>query len=181
MTLGVCECGCGQRTRIAKQNNAAKGWVIGRPFRYVVGHSRKHWFRWSVQGECWVWEGATTGPDGYAIWRFPEWLDDELGGKLVPVHRLMLWLEGELPVFSGGASTVTHASHGCSRKACINPDHVNDRCRYINMAHGAIVTHFVRRGIDPPSELIERLLLELIDAVNEGLLVEAPDQDDEED
>ncbi len=43
MTLqqeGYCECGCGGRTRIAKMNSAAKGWVKGRPLRYMLGHTK---------------------------------------------------------------------------------------------------------------------------------------------
>ena len=35
---GLCLCGCGQKTNLAPHNNAAKGWVKGRPLRYVRGH-----------------------------------------------------------------------------------------------------------------------------------------------
>jgi hypothetical protein len=35
---GLCACGCGQATRPAPQNHAAKGWVRGRPMRVVKGH-----------------------------------------------------------------------------------------------------------------------------------------------
>jgi len=34
----LCECGCGQATKIATRNYAAKGHVKGRPLRYVAGH-----------------------------------------------------------------------------------------------------------------------------------------------
>lgn len=40
MLYGLCECGCGQETRISKQNHAAKGWVKDQPFRFVAGHQR---------------------------------------------------------------------------------------------------------------------------------------------
>ncbi len=39
--LGYCHCGCGQRTRLARQTDKRKGWVKGRPVRYISGH-----FRW---------------------------------------------------------------------------------------------------------------------------------------
>lgn len=36
--LGFCQCGCGQRTRIAAQTRRDKGHVKGQPMRYVRGH-----------------------------------------------------------------------------------------------------------------------------------------------
>ena len=36
---GLCECGCGQTTPTARRTDAAKGWVKGRPLRYVRGHT----------------------------------------------------------------------------------------------------------------------------------------------
>lgn len=35
---GLCECGCGERTRIASRTYTARGWVKGQPIRYVAGH-----------------------------------------------------------------------------------------------------------------------------------------------
>lgn len=40
MAKGVCECGCGQRTAIASQNNTRDGWVKGEPLRFISGHQR---------------------------------------------------------------------------------------------------------------------------------------------
>lgn len=36
--LGYCLCGCGRPTRISTVNDKSKGWVKGRPLRYVKGH-----------------------------------------------------------------------------------------------------------------------------------------------
>lgn len=36
---GLCECGCGQRTSIATQNDIARGAVKGQPRRFVHGHT----------------------------------------------------------------------------------------------------------------------------------------------
>lgn len=33
-----CHCGCGQKTQIAKQTRAARGWIRGEPKRFVAGH-----------------------------------------------------------------------------------------------------------------------------------------------
>lgn len=38
MSRGLCECGCGQRTNLAPHNAPSKGWVKGRPLRYIDGH-----------------------------------------------------------------------------------------------------------------------------------------------
>ena len=38
MTQGLCECGCGESTRLAPHNNVTKGWVKGQPLRFVHGH-----------------------------------------------------------------------------------------------------------------------------------------------
>ena len=45
---GLCECGCGQATRITPANDRSKGWVKGMPLRFLKGHS----------GAC------GSGPDG---------------------------------------------------------------------------------------------------------------------
>jgi len=36
---GLCECGCGLRTKLAKVNDPRKGRVKGRPNRFIHGHS----------------------------------------------------------------------------------------------------------------------------------------------
>lgn len=36
---GYCQCGCGQKTRIAPYNDKNKGWVGGEPIRFVHGHN----------------------------------------------------------------------------------------------------------------------------------------------
>lgn len=36
---GYCQCGCEQKTRIAKYNDRKHGWVRGEPIRYINGHS----------------------------------------------------------------------------------------------------------------------------------------------
>lgn len=39
--LGVmfCECGCGEETNIATKTDTAKGWIKGKPYRFVRGHA----------------------------------------------------------------------------------------------------------------------------------------------
>jgi hypothetical protein len=35
----LCLCGCGQPTRLAPVNDRSKGWVRGRPLKYLRGHN----------------------------------------------------------------------------------------------------------------------------------------------
>lgn len=35
---GLCECGCGETTNIARSTNARLGHVRGEPFRFIIGH-----------------------------------------------------------------------------------------------------------------------------------------------
>jgi hypothetical protein len=35
---GLCECGCGQQTRLAYRTDSARGWVKGQPMRFIHRH-----------------------------------------------------------------------------------------------------------------------------------------------
>ncbi len=38
---GLCECGCGQKTRIADKTARRNGWIKGQPLRFIHGHNRR--------------------------------------------------------------------------------------------------------------------------------------------
>lgn len=38
---GYCQCGCGKKTVIADHNDKSKGWVKGKPLRFLKGHNLK--------------------------------------------------------------------------------------------------------------------------------------------
>lgn len=38
---GLCLCGCGGRTVIAKRSDTQKGWVKGEPLKYISGHANQ--------------------------------------------------------------------------------------------------------------------------------------------
>lgn len=44
---GLCQCGCGAKTKIVKQNDIKRGRIKGQPFRFICGHNRGnnplHW------------------------------------------------------------------------------------------------------------------------------------------
>jgi len=35
---GLCQCGCGEETKLAPRNRASKGWIKGQPMKFVKGH-----------------------------------------------------------------------------------------------------------------------------------------------
>lgn len=37
--IGLCQCGCGEKTSIASYNRTNRGWIKGQPLRYLTGHS----------------------------------------------------------------------------------------------------------------------------------------------
>jgi Mor family transcriptional regulator len=37
---GLCMCGCGERTKLAKQTDTKTGYVQGKPIRYLPGHNQ---------------------------------------------------------------------------------------------------------------------------------------------
>ncbi len=39
---GLCQCGCGAKTKIAQQTNSAFGHVKGYPIRFVIGHHTRN-------------------------------------------------------------------------------------------------------------------------------------------
>ena len=38
---GYCQCGCGGKTKIAKQTDTKRGLIKGKPFRYLPGHNSR--------------------------------------------------------------------------------------------------------------------------------------------
>ncbi len=38
---GYCQCGCGEKTKLASETKASRGWVKGQPLRYINRHSRR--------------------------------------------------------------------------------------------------------------------------------------------
>lgn len=39
---GFCQCGCGKKTKIARQTYSDRNWIKGEPVRYLPGHHVKH-------------------------------------------------------------------------------------------------------------------------------------------
>jgi hypothetical protein len=82
---GYCECGCGQRTKIAKRTRGKQGIKKGEPLRYVNGHNMK-----GIKGRrSHKWKGGQTiNNQGYAFVYSPDHTRAHSNGY-VPEHILV--------------------------------------------------------------------------------------------
>lgn len=121
MADGYCQCGCGQKTALARQSSTALGWVKGKPIRYVNGHQGRATYRaplatrlWSKvdkrgPDDCWPFTGATARGYGRI----------GVGYEVENAHRVALRLTDGPPPGGG-----MQARHLCGNRLCCNPAHL---------------------------------------------------------
>lgn len=75
--IGFCQCGCGEKTQIARCNRPECGWIKGKPIRFVTGHNAR--FNYGEANSHWK-GGVKTRGDGYIMIK--------ISGKYEMEHRL---------------------------------------------------------------------------------------------
>lgn len=119
---GFCLCGCGRLAPLARVNLSSKGYVKGKPQKFIPGHrlSKKpesergplFWDRVKIgqKNECWPFLGTPHNHDGHCQFTF--------NGEREGAHRLA-WIltNGEIP---DGFWVL----HKCDNPPCCNPDHL---------------------------------------------------------
>jgi HNH endonuclease len=99
-----CACGCGEPTRTPKA-------------RYLFGHHKRRPHRWVEEDRghttpCWIWQGGTSGPDGYGRMRVYG------TNRKIQAHRYF-YEQKHGPLSEGFVP-----DHLCRVRLCVNPDHL---------------------------------------------------------
>jgi hypothetical protein len=124
--MSVCECGCGSKTTIAARNDASKGWVKGRPLRFINGHHRRKSpvdFILDSDTGCWMWQ-LTLDANGYGRVR-------RGSRRLQLAHRYMY--ERHIGPIEPGLDL----DHLCRTPRCVNPAHLEPVSRAENTRRGS--------------------------------------------
>jgi hypothetical protein len=128
--IGLCQCGCGQRTKVARVTDSRWGHVAGQPVRWVNGHQGKGPLpadAWREEDRgyktpCWIWQRAMK-VDGYGALK--------VAGRMHNAHRgVYLLRRGPLP-------DDLVLDHLCRVRSCVNPDHMEPVPCAVNCQRGA--------------------------------------------
>jgi hypothetical protein len=127
---GYCQCGCGDKTRIAKKTRSSIGHVKGRHTPYINGHNRKKGERYRVEDRgyktaCWTWLLGKS-QWGYGL--------ECVEGVTVSAHRASY--EREIGKILNGS----HLDHLCRNRDCVNPEHLEPVTSAVNIQRGDLTT-----------------------------------------
>lgn len=110
--LGLCQCGCGQRTTVPAGTDRRWNRIKGVPMRYVQGHNpRIDPERYSVDPEtgCWVW--PSLDHIGYP---------DRITRDGISKRAHVFFYEQRF----GSVPDGLELDHLCRNRGCVNPDHL---------------------------------------------------------
>ncbi len=124
---GFCHCGCGERTNIARQDNARFGHVKGQPLRYLLGHhNRKSAVEYIEEDRgydtpCWIWQRGQSG-NGYGACTVK---GTSTGAHVVVYQR-----------HRGPVPASLELDHLCRVPLCVNPEHLEPVAHRVNTTRG---------------------------------------------
>lgn len=128
-TYGLCRCGCGEATSIARQSDTARGYVNGQPKLFRRGHAgrrpaiERFWGKVDRRGanDCWPWRGCTVNAQGYGKLN--------IAGQMVLAHRYSYALVRPIP-------DGLELDHICRNPLCVNPAHLEPVTHRENVLRG---------------------------------------------
>lgn len=121
-----CQCGCGQRTPVAKKTRALLGHVKGQNIPYINGHNRRKSERYVIEDRgyetpCHIWQLAIS-QWGYGL---------EAQGYAQKAAHVAAWERQYGKVPDG-----YQLDHLCRQRSCINPDHLEPVIPAVNIQRG---------------------------------------------
>lgn len=128
MGYGLCECGCGEKTRVATKTVAKAGHIKGHPLSFIHGHHAQ-----STEPDyevrdcgyktpCWIW---MKGRDKSGYGR-----TNNRARLVMATHVYWEHFRGE-PLPEGLVP-----DHLCKNHPCVNPDHLEPVTTYENVHRG---------------------------------------------
>ena len=124
---GFCQCGCGGKTGINRDNDPRLGYVKGEPRRFLRGHYHKRSdpigperYTLNPATGCWVWQGFLYA--GYGLVK--------IEGRSRRPHRVS-YERRHGPIPEG-----MELDHLCRNRACINPEHLEAVTKEVNAQRG---------------------------------------------
>jgi hypothetical protein len=125
-----CECGCGERTPIAKVTESRRGQVRGRPLRFIHGHNRR---RRAITEADYSIEDRGYGS---ACWTWRHRLNREGYGRVTRKGKVMLAHVAMYEQELGPVPAERELDHLCRVPACVNPDHLEPVTHAENVRRG---------------------------------------------
>lgn len=110
---GYCQCGCGERTVVNTRADRRRGWFIGQPRKYLLGHIGRSKapvdYIIDPDSGCWLWQrGHHPGGHGFI----------HVDGRQCYAHRVY-YERTHGPIPEG-----YHVHHRCENPPCVNPEHL---------------------------------------------------------
>jgi hypothetical protein len=119
---GLCMCGCGRKTPIAKQTYIESGWIKGKPVRFVRGHRLVFKKSEPVDARFWPRVEFPSGPDGCWVWTASKDTSGygqlSVNGRMTLVHRI------SFEIFYKAIPAGMQVLHTCDNPPCVRPDHL---------------------------------------------------------
>lgn len=125
---GLCECGCGEATRVATETSRRDGTVAGVPLRFVRFHHHRMPRR---GGPDYVVDHAT------GCWEWQHGRDERGYGRTTAGGREVLAYRAFYAEAHGEPRAGLDLDHLCRNPGCVNPDHLEPVTHAENVRRGA--------------------------------------------